>query len=146
VLARLGRSDAGGSVTADQALDVISKGTRAGSAHRRLAVVRQTHTRRAPLVIAWTWAGLETPEPPIEVIPWVAAQAAAELLLADDVDRWRICPSAACGWMFVDATKNGRRRWCEMATCGTRAKDRRRRGPQRARRPVTVTRTRGGRT
>jgi predicted RNA-binding Zn ribbon-like protein len=24
--------------------------------------------------------------------------------------------------VFLDTTKNGRRRWCDMATCGNRAK------------------------
>jgi len=27
-----------------------------------------------------------------------------------------------CGWLFFDATKNSRRRWCEMRVCGNRAK------------------------
>ncbi|MEM7171329.1 MAG: CGNR zinc finger domain-containing protein [Pseudomonadota bacterium] len=36
------------------------------------------------------------------------------------VDRVRACP--ACGWMFYDTTRGGRRRWCNMKTCGNRAK------------------------
>ncbi|MFE6504874.1 CGNR zinc finger domain-containing protein [Kitasatospora sp. NPDC057738] len=27
-------------------------------------------------------------------------------------------PSTGCGWLFPDAS--GRRRWCSLATCGTR--------------------------
>jgi predicted RNA-binding Zn ribbon-like protein len=30
------------------------------------------------------------------------------------------CPR--CGWLFVDTSKGGRRRWCTMAVCGTREK------------------------
>lgn len=44
--------------------------------------------------------------------------AAADLL----VDRPRIgaCPGHDCGWLFLNTS--GRRRWCQMAVCGNRAK------------------------
>jgi predicted RNA-binding Zn ribbon-like protein len=35
----------------------------------------------------------------------------------------RSCADGACGWLFLDPS--GRRRWCEMAVCGNRAKARR---------------------
>jgi len=35
----------------------------------------------------------------------------------------RTCADPRCGWLFLDPT--GRRRWCEMAVCGNRAKVRR---------------------
>jgi predicted RNA-binding Zn ribbon-like protein len=35
----------------------------------------------------------------------------------------RFCADERCGWLFLDPT--GRRRWCEMAVCGNRAKARR---------------------
>ena len=35
----------------------------------------------------------------------------------------RSCADDACGWLFLDPS--GRRRWCEMAVCGNRAKARR---------------------
>ncbi|WP_299396564.1 CGNR zinc finger domain-containing protein [Pelagibius sp.] len=55
----------------------------------------------------------------------LAISAAA--LLADPRERVRIkiCPADNCGWLFVDETRNGRRRWCSMETCGNRAKARR---------------------
>ncbi|WP_066590472.1 CGNR zinc finger domain-containing protein [Sphingomonas pruni] len=28
----------------------------------------------------------------------------------------------SCGWIFADTSKNGRRRWCAMQTCGTASK------------------------
>ena len=43
--------------------------------------------------------------------------------------RVRECPGEDCGWLFYDAT--GRRRWCSMASCGTRDKVRRFRARQR---------------
>jgi plasmid stabilization system protein ParE len=35
------------------------------------------------------------------------------------------CASTDCAWLFLDSTKNHRRRWCEMKTCGNRAKPKR---------------------
>lgn len=35
----------------------------------------------------------------------------------------RSCADESCGWLFLDPS--GRRRWCEMAVCGNRAKARR---------------------
>ena len=36
--------------------------------------------------------------------------------------RVRRCADPRCARVFQDETKNGRRRWCDMATCGNRAK------------------------
>jgi predicted RNA-binding Zn ribbon-like protein len=53
----------------------------------------------------------------------VAADAVA--LLADPARLARLhrCPGRDCGWVFLDMS--GRRRWCSMATCGSREKMRR---------------------
>jgi predicted RNA-binding Zn ribbon-like protein len=48
------------------------------------------------------------------------AFSASELLLCDDLKRLKQCRS--CGWLFLDKSKGGRRRWCDMKTCGNRAK------------------------
>ncbi len=37
-------------------------------------------------------------------------------------DRIRICDSDGCKWVFYDTSRTARRRWCDMATCGNRAK------------------------
>lgn len=50
------------------------------------------------------------------------ARAAAELLAASDPARLRQCADEACARWFIDTSKNGKRRWCSMATCGNRAK------------------------
>jgi predicted RNA-binding Zn ribbon-like protein len=34
----------------------------------------------------------------------------------------RACP--ACGWLFLDKSRNGSRIWCDMAVCGNRQKSR----------------------
>ena len=38
--------------------------------------------------------------------------------------RLKVCGSPDCRWAFVDATRNRSRRWCDMAGCGNRAKNR----------------------
>jgi predicted RNA-binding Zn ribbon-like protein len=55
-----------------------------------------------------------------------AMMAAARLLASDDAARIRICSGPGCGWLFVDRSRNGFRRWCEMKSCGTTEKSRRR--------------------
>ena len=61
-------------------------------------------------------------------------------------DRIRICANDTCRWIFYDESRAGRRRWCDMATCGNQAKARRHRarqkesteaGPTRRRAPAT---------
>ena len=52
---------------------------------------------------------------------------AVHFLATLDRSRVRRCSGAHCGWYFVDVSKGGRRRWCDMATCGNSAKSRRHR-------------------
>ncbi len=47
---------------------------------------------------------------------------AAELLATVDPGRLKICSTPDCGWLFIDTSRNGSRRWCDMASCGNRAK------------------------
>jgi predicted RNA-binding Zn ribbon-like protein len=53
-------------------------------------------------------------------------------LLADPerLARVRRCPGSGCGWLFLD--RSGKRKWCSMETCGSRAKMRRLYARQRA--------------
>lgn len=37
-------------------------------------------------------------------------------------ERIRICDNDRCRWVFFDGSRTGRRRWCDMSTCGNRAK------------------------
>lgn len=48
------------------------------------------------------------------------------LLINGPLDRLRQCPGCAdCGWLFLDSSRAGRRRWCSMEGCGSRVKMRR---------------------
>jgi predicted RNA-binding Zn ribbon-like protein len=71
---------------------------------------------------AWEWI---QPDENLDSILWFVARAASELLTSDDLAYVGTCASEPCGWLFLDQTKNHRRRWCEMKTCGNRDKARR---------------------
>jgi predicted RNA-binding Zn ribbon-like protein len=58
-------------------------------------------------------AGLDQP---LLAVGWAGAQ----LLTSPDALAVSACPGAMCGWLFLD--RRGRRRWCDMAVCGNRAK------------------------
>ncbi|MCA1669009.1 MAG: ABATE domain-containing protein [Thermomicrobia bacterium] len=60
------------------------------------------------------------------------AWSLSELLTAGELRRVRECAGDDCGWLFVDMSKNGSRRWCSMETCGNRAKARRHREREKA--------------
>jgi predicted RNA-binding Zn ribbon-like protein len=56
-------------------------------------------------------------------------RSAAELLTGPELARVRECPGSpgkACGWLFVDRTKNGSRIWCVGTLCGNRTRAHRR--------------------
>jgi predicted RNA-binding Zn ribbon-like protein len=80
---------------------------------------RITHANRH---FAWEWI---QPASTLDSILWPVARAASELVTSDDLAYVRHCASETCMWLFLDKTKNHRRRWCEMKTCGNRDKARR---------------------
>lgn len=49
-------------------------------------------------------------------------ESAAEALVGGELLRVRRCADGRCPRVFYDSTRNGRRRWCDMAACGNRAK------------------------
>ena len=54
---------------------------------------------------------------------WPIIYAAYKMLLSDQLDRVKECYN--CGWIFLDQTKNGQRKWCNPSTCGSVEKSRR---------------------
>jgi len=49
-------------------------------------------------------------------------RSAAEILVSDDRNKVKACADSACGWLFIDVSRNRSRRWCDMQDCGNRAK------------------------
>ncbi len=70
----------------------------------------------------WKWAA-EGDE--LDRMLWLVARSAGELLTSDERSRVRKCAGYPCGWLFLDTSKNQSRRWCDMKSCGNRAKARR---------------------
>jgi predicted RNA-binding Zn ribbon-like protein len=77
-----------------------------------------------PAAEGFTWGWPDDEPQPMRIL-WSIARSAAELLTGPDLDRVKFCPGEGCGWLFLDKTRNGKRRWCEMEVCGSRAKMRR---------------------
>lgn len=75
------------------------------------------------------------PTPDVQVQDRIA-EAVMDLLLTVDYGRLRRCPpeDGGCGWIVLDQSRNGSRRWCQMAACGNAAKSRRLTELRRARR------------
>ena len=55
-------------------------------------------------------------------------------LTAGHPERIRVCAGDTCRWIFYDASRTSRRRWCDMSTCGNRAKAARHRARARSER------------
>ena len=53
------------------------------------------------------------------------ALSAFDLIRNLPVDRTRECASPRCTAIFLDSSRGGQRRWCDMATCGNQAKSQR---------------------
>jgi predicted RNA-binding Zn ribbon-like protein len=79
---------------------------------------------RSVLVPGGAVAELVVGTSPASMIPDRLVTAAVELLRTVDLRQLRACPidEGGCGWLFLDKSRNGSRRWCSMEDCGTRAK------------------------
>jgi predicted RNA-binding Zn ribbon-like protein len=114
VLYRIFGAIATGNAPRDADLEALNAVLVEGLAHARM--VREGDAYR------WSWTGDCTClERPI----WQIAHSAADLLASGRLDRIRSCDSDTCEWLFLDESRNRSRRWCDMSTCGNRAKARR---------------------
>ena len=95
-----------------EALGEINRVLGRSAGTRRLELRDDGTFGRAFVPVGDAFAGL--------LIPLV--ESAADALILDELARVRRCADHRCGRVFQDETKNGRRRWCDMATCGNRAK------------------------
>jgi len=100
--------------------DLGALGTAYGTATGHAAIARDGGS----FVLTWPATGPDTPL-------WPVARSAGDLLLAGPLERVGECPG--CGWLFLDVSRNGGRRWCSMDICGSRDKMARYHQRQRAR-------------
>jgi predicted RNA-binding Zn ribbon-like protein len=86
-------------------------------------VVTSAHLVATPDGIVWRWPAASDA---LEKMLAPIIRSAVELLISPEAQRMKVCPGLGdCGWLFLDASKSGRRRWCSMRSCGSRAKMRR---------------------
>ena len=77
---------------------------------------------------AWRW---DAARAPVAAVLGPLALSAVDVVMRAERRRIKQCGGDHCGWLFIDTTKNNRRRWCEMEVCGNRAKQKRLRGRRR---------------
>jgi predicted RNA-binding Zn ribbon-like protein len=70
----------------------------------------------------WGW---EFEPRDLNSVLWPVVRSAAALLTSPELSRVRQCARPGCQWFFLDESKNGSRRWCTMAVCGSRVKSQR---------------------
>ncbi|MEV4315078.1 CGNR zinc finger domain-containing protein [Actinocrispum sp. NPDC049592] len=100
-------------LTAPTADDVARFNTRLGSA-QTMAVAEPS------LPLRWTIPITEADD----VVPALTL-AADSLLRSPDAAQVRECSGPACGWLFLDRTRNHSRQWCSSQDCGNRERARR---------------------
>ena len=59
------------------------------------------------------------------------SEAVTRELTGDNSRRLRVCANDDCRWVFNDHSPAGRRKWCDMSSCGNRAKAARHRERQK---------------
>jgi predicted RNA-binding Zn ribbon-like protein len=69
----------------------------------------------------WVWSD----DVDLDRVLWPVLERAAALLTSPDLSRLRECAASDCAWLFLDASRNRTRRWCNMTVCGNREKARR---------------------
>jgi predicted RNA-binding Zn ribbon-like protein len=114
-LYRIFSAQAAGGVPAAADLALLQELAREAASGRSL--------RRLGQGFAWQWQDDEQPRGIARRI----AQAAAELLVGDHLGRVKECQGRHCGWLFLDKSRNGQRRWCADDDCGVASRVRRHR-------------------
>jgi predicted RNA-binding Zn ribbon-like protein len=80
--------------------------------------------QRAQLVTkdgAYVWR-VENLQPKIADLLTPILWTAGDMFAEPRRDRIRLCANEKCVWLFLDDSKSGTRRWCDMKACGNRAK------------------------
>ncbi len=89
------------------------------------AIEALQHRAIEPVNGGYGWQWVSDANHPLEQVMWRIAQAAADLLISDELPMVCLCQAPDCDWLFLDRSRNRSRRWCDMTTCGNRAKARR---------------------
>lgn len=99
----------------------------------RAAAQLDAIARQLPLHVHFAETGSRL-EPSASGIPGLTARVlgiAHDAMRDGDWARLSHCHNETCQWAFLDESKNRSRRWCDMSSCGTKAKSRSYRARQR---------------
>jgi len=105
------------------------------SALNRELSIALSHLRVMPAggACGWGWDWSEDDgRARLDISLWPVAQSAAELLTSEKLGRVKLCAGEGCGWVFLDESRNGSRRWCDSRDCGNRERVRRHLARKRA--------------
>ncbi|MGW1992641.1 CGNR zinc finger domain-containing protein [Embleya sp. NPDC001921] len=76
----------------------------------------------APVAVVLTTDGRVRRTGDLAAVLATIARSAVTLLGGSDAARVRECEAPTCTRLYVDASRHGSRRWCDMRGCGNRAK------------------------
>lgn len=79
---------------------------------------------------SWRWEDADA----LDAVSLRVAYTAADLLAGgdrDQLERIKECFGPNCGWLFLDTSRNGHRRWCTDEDCGVPARVREHRARRR---------------
>lgn len=105
----------------EQLADVLAPG---GTPSTALHATLTGAMRRAELTDLFPPRWTVTVEAPLDLADLIAVHA-LHFLQHTDPARIRQCADDACGWLFLDHSRNNSRRWCDSADCGNRNRVRR---------------------
>jgi predicted RNA-binding Zn ribbon-like protein len=97
----------------------ISPGALARINRRFGSIAHKRQLRLSKDGISWFW---DTPFDDPDYILGPLLLSATSLLANRPSARIRQCQGDTCGWLFLDRSPSGHRRWCSMSDCGNRAK------------------------
>jgi predicted RNA-binding Zn ribbon-like protein len=95
------------------------------------AVLEQRRPTRLELDGTALRIGHRHAETPVDDALALIAEAIVEELATGRPERLRVCANDRCRWAFFDSSPTGRRRWCDMRSCGNQAKAARHRARMR---------------
>ncbi|KQY21605.1 MULTISPECIES: CGNR zinc finger domain-containing protein [Rhizobium/Agrobacterium group] len=110
-LHRIFLTESGEVSVGEEDLALLDRAVQAAQSQRRLVSIAGT--------IRWRHSAAEQMNAIVHRIGWLAAE-----LLTSKTERRPIreCQGPNCGWLFLDHSRNGHRRWCSDRTCGSHAR------------------------
>ena len=107
-----------------EVVDAVVEGRRpeADAVHLVNATLEQRRPTRLELDGSALRIGHRHAETPVDDALALIAEAIVEELATGRPERLRVCANDRCRWAFFDSSPTGRRRWCDMRSCGNQAK------------------------